>query len=156
MTQPQFYTLEIRYVNRAPEVRRIDARRVVIGRDGGDIVLGDGQASAAHAEIEFENGQLVVRDLGSTNGTWLGERNLPQFALSPGQVFRCGHTHFRLLEIVGGQPLTAGRTIMAEVGPLPMMPSPPTAPPPAAAASAPAPAVAAPPAKPNTGVVIAA
>jgi pSer/pThr/pTyr-binding forkhead associated (FHA) protein len=88
VTPPQSDTLEVRYVDRAAEVRRFDARRVVIGRDGGDIVLGDPQTSAAHAEIEFENGQLVVRDLGSSNGTWLGQRQLPQYSLSPGQIFR--------------------------------------------------------------------
>jgi S1-C subfamily serine protease len=123
------YTLEIHYVNQAPQTRRFEARRVVIGRDGGDIVLGDSQASAAHAEIEFENGQIVVRDLGSTNGTWLGQRQLPQFALSPGQVFRCGHTHIRLLEIVGGQQLVAGRTVMADAGSLPPLTAPGQQPP---------------------------
>lgn len=138
------YTLEIRYVDRPPEVRRIDARRVVIGRDGGDIVLRDAQASAAHAEIEFENGQVVVRDLGSSNGTWLGQRQLGQFSLSPGQVFRCGHTQIRLLEIVGGQQLIAGRTMIAE-GPAPSMPPP--APPPAISSTASA---------PSTGVLVAA
>src|SRR5262249_34684997 len=123
------YTLEIRYVHRTPEIRRIEANRVVIGRDGGDIVLGDAQASAAHAEIEFENGQIVVRDLGSSNGTWLGSRQLPQFALSPGQVFRCGHTAIRLLEIVGGQQLIAGRTMIAD-GSVPIPQMPPSPPPP--------------------------
>jgi S1-C subfamily serine protease len=163
VTPPHSYTLEVRYVHRAPEVRKFDARRVVIGRDGGDIVLGDPQASAAHAEIEFENGQLVVRDLGSSNGTWLGERQLPQFSLSPGQVFRCGHTQIRLLEIVGGQQLVAGRTMMSEAGPLvfqappaqpvsgPAQPSPSSQSGPAVASAASKPAAA-----PSTGVIVAA
>jgi hypothetical protein len=30
-----------------------------------------------HAEIEFHQGQLVVRDLGSSNGTWRGRETLP-------------------------------------------------------------------------------
>jgi hypothetical protein len=165
VTPPQSYSLEIRYVHRAPEVRKFDARRVVIGRDGGDVVLGDPQASAAHAEIEFENGQLVVRDLGSSNGTWIGDRQLPQFSLSPGQVFRCGHTQIRLLEIVGGQQLIAGRTMISEAGPLTFQP-PPAQPGPGAAQSGPtlpsppSPAVASaaskPAAAPNTGIIVAA
>jgi S1-C subfamily serine protease len=152
------YTLEIRYVHRAPEVRRIEAGRVVIGRDGGDIVLGDPQASAAHAELEFENGQLIVRDLGSSNGTWIGDRQLPQFALSPGQVFRCGHTQIRLLEIVGGQQLIAGRTMISEAGPImPIQAPPPPSPQPAAsAAMPPATGVASAASKPNTGLILAA
>jgi S1-C subfamily serine protease len=163
VTAPHSYTLEIRYVHRAPEVRKIDARRVVIGRDGGDIVLGDPQASAAHAEIEFENGQLVVRDLGSSNGTWLGDRQLPQFSLSPGQVFRCGHTQIRLLEIIGGQQLIAGRTMMSETAP-PRAASAPNQVGPIMPMQAPPPAVVAPPAavtpagkptSPDTGLIVA-
>lgn len=156
---PHSYTLEVRYVHRAPEVRRFDARRVVIGRDGGDIVLGDPQASAAHAEIEFENGQLVVRDLGSSNGTWLGQRQLPQFSLSPGQIFRCGHTQIRLLEIVGGQQLIAGRTMISEAGPVVPFQPPPAQPGPASPRQ-PIPATASSPSKPagspSTGVIVAA
>lgn len=159
MTSPHSYTLEIHYVHGAPEVRRFDARRVVIGRDGGDVVLGDPQASAAHAEIEFENGQLVVRDLGSSNGTWLGQRQLPQFSLSPGQVFRCGHTQIRLLEIIGGQQLVAGRTMIVDAGPA-MQFQAPTAPPshplPTQLPTKPASATSKPASQPNTGVIVAA
>ena len=39
-----------------------------LGREG-DIVLIDGQISRRHAQITYDNGELVLEDLGSTNGT---------------------------------------------------------------------------------------
>jgi hypothetical protein len=46
--------------------------RVVIGRDSScDLVVTDPSVSRRHAEIALEAGQLVVRDLGSSNGTWV-------------------------------------------------------------------------------------
>ena len=76
------YILEINYVGRPAATQSFSAARIVVGRDAGEIVLADTEASATHAELEFQNGQLVVRDLGSSNGTWKDGRNLPQFAMS--------------------------------------------------------------------------
>jgi pSer/pThr/pTyr-binding forkhead associated (FHA) protein len=92
--------------------------RIVIGRDGGNIITGDPQASAMHAEIEFANGQMVVRDLGSSNGTWKGNQALPQFAVSAGQEFRCGNTIFKVTHIVGGQQMQGGGTVMGDANTL--------------------------------------
>ena len=63
---------------------------MVIGRESGDIILGDKESSAMHAELEFTQGRVIVRDLGSRNGTLKDGQRLPQFALFPGQAFRCG------------------------------------------------------------------
>ena len=114
MNQQPYYVLEIRYSDRPAETLSLNAPRVVIGRDGGDIVTRDGQASAMHAEIEFNNGQLVVRDLGSSNGTWKGGQALPQFAVSAGQEFRCGNTIFKVTHVIGGQQLQGGGTVMGD------------------------------------------
>jgi S1-C subfamily serine protease len=114
MNQQPYYVLEIRYSDRPAETLSLNAPRVVIGRDGGDIVTRDAQASAMHAEIEFSNGQLVVRDLGSSNGTWKGGQALPQFAVSAGQEFRCGNTIFKVTHVIGGQQLQGGGTVMGD------------------------------------------
>ena len=121
MSAQPYYVLEIQYVGRPPEQRTIVAPRTTIGRDGGDIVTGDPQASAMHAELEFQNGQLVVRDLGSSNGTWRGQQTLPQFALFEGQEFRCGGTVFRVLTIVGSQVQRAGGTVMGDAATLALL-----------------------------------
>jgi S1-C subfamily serine protease len=111
-----WYVLEIHYVGgRPPEQRTIVAQRTVIGRDTGvDIAIADPKSSATHAEIEFEDGQLVVRDLGSKNGTWKADRALPQFAVSEGESFRCADTVFRVLQVVGGKAAKAGGTVMGD------------------------------------------
>jgi S1-C subfamily serine protease len=153
MTQQPYYVLEIRYPDRPAQTLSLANPRVVIGRDGGDIVTHDAQASAMHAEIEFSNGQIVVRDLGSSNGTWKGTQALPQFAVSAGQEFRCGNTVFKITHIVGGQQLQGGGTVMGDAAMLDELKRQ-RAGLAAAAAGVPA-AAAAPPAKsgPNVGLI---
>ena len=114
--QPQqsYYVLQIHFVGRPPATQTFSAHRVVIGRDGGDIVLHDTEASATHAELEFQDGQLVVRDLGSSNGTWKDGRQLPQFALSQGDSFTCGKTVMTVVQIAGFKHQASGGTVMGD------------------------------------------
>ena len=84
---------------------------MVIGRESGDIILGDPETSALHAELEFTQGRVIVRDLGSRNGTLKDGKRLPQFALFAGQGFKCGATELVLLGIEGaGQTPSPGGT----------------------------------------------
>ncbi|MEM6291481.1 MAG: thioredoxin domain-containing protein [Myxococcota bacterium] len=83
----------------------------IIGRESGDIVLNDPEASALHAEIDSTAGHVIVRDLGSSNGTWRDGDRLPQFALYEGQSFYCGNTELKLVSIDGdGAGLKPGQT----------------------------------------------
>ncbi|MCX4246972.1 DsbA family protein [Paraliomyxa miuraensis] len=83
--------------------------RTMVGRESGDILLHDPEASALHAEIEFTKGAVIIRDLGSRNGTWREGQRLPQFALYRGQSFRCGTTDITLVEIEAeGAPVAGG------------------------------------------------
>ncbi len=51
----------------------IDVDPVVVGRDeGAQIVLADQEVSAIHCELRAVNEGILVRDLGSTNGTFVG------------------------------------------------------------------------------------
>ena len=50
---------------------------LTIGRDRGcDLVLSDGQASRRHARLESQNGIVFLRDLDSSNGTFLNGKPL--------------------------------------------------------------------------------
>jgi pSer/pThr/pTyr-binding forkhead associated (FHA) protein/S1-C subfamily serine protease len=83
-------------------------RPVTIGRDpGNDVALPkDASASATHARIEMRGGQVVLTDLGSSNGTWVnGVRITTPVYLTHGDKFRIGDTIFRLRE--GEKPLPA-------------------------------------------------
>lgn len=65
----------------------------VLGRaEDTDIVIDDDGISRVHAMIMIEDGRWVVRDLGSTNGTFVGERRVGETPLMihPGDRIRCG------------------------------------------------------------------
>lgn len=69
---------------------------LTIGRsDRNDIVVRDPKASRRHAEITVENGQIVVRDLESLNGTKVnGELIAGEYPLREGDVVAVGDTPF--------------------------------------------------------------
>jgi pSer/pThr/pTyr-binding forkhead associated (FHA) protein len=83
-------------------------RSIKIGRDANnDVSLPkDTSASQAHAKLEMLKGQVVLTDLGSSNGTWVnGIRITTPVYLTHGDKFRIGDTVFRLRE--GEKPLQA-------------------------------------------------
>jgi pSer/pThr/pTyr-binding forkhead associated (FHA) protein len=67
---------------------------IVLGRERGDILFPeDGYVSGTHARISLNDGQVILQDLGSSNGTFLRlrhERNVPNgsFILMGQQLFR--------------------------------------------------------------------
>jgi len=64
-----------------------------VGRQSDPITLSDGTASRQHASLTPENGNWVLSDLGSANGTFLnGERLLKPTELHRGDQIRCGST----------------------------------------------------------------
>jgi pSer/pThr/pTyr-binding forkhead associated (FHA) protein len=69
----------------------LDRDAVTIGRDGGaDVVLAFPEASRRHARIERRRDQFVLRDLGSTNGSWLAGRRLDEHVLRDGDTVCIG------------------------------------------------------------------
>jgi hypothetical protein len=67
--------------------------RVIIGRLGeSDIVLADPGVSRRHAEVRREDGEFVVADLGSTNGTMVNEATIGERALEEGDRITVGKT----------------------------------------------------------------
>jgi pSer/pThr/pTyr-binding forkhead associated (FHA) protein len=71
---------------------------VLIGRaNDSTLVLTDDYASTRHARISMQEGMWVVEDLGSTNGTYLGQRKLDGPAqLEVGVPLRIGKTVLEL------------------------------------------------------------
>lgn len=74
---------------------QIIVRRTPIGRErvGGGIVLRDPNASRRHAELVFEGGVWVIRDLGSTNGTLVDDMDVQEAMLTDGDVITIGLTN---------------------------------------------------------------
>lgn len=52
--------------------------------------IADDSVSSSHAEITFENGNFTVRDLGSTNGTFLNDEPIESSVLTSGDTLRFG------------------------------------------------------------------
>ncbi|HEY6487242.1 MAG TPA: FhaA domain-containing protein [Candidatus Cybelea sp.] len=67
-----------------------------VGRgDESEIVLLDPSVSRAHAIVEFDAGEPVVRDLDSTNGTFVNGRRVRVESLQDGDELRFGNTRMR-------------------------------------------------------------
>jgi predicted Zn finger-like uncharacterized protein len=72
------------------QIFQITKTRTVIGRSGTDINLEDPESSRQHAALEIVGDIAVLRDLGSTNGTWIELDRIEQHQLSNQQEFRIG------------------------------------------------------------------
>jgi hypothetical protein len=76
---------------------QLDAQnpKIIVGRDeySATMVVPDPSVSRQHCEIYLEDGQPKIRDLGSSNGTWINGQPVGQqpVALAPGQQVFIGH-----------------------------------------------------------------
>jgi hypothetical protein len=65
----------------------------VIGRgDQANLRLPDVGISRRHARLDFDGGQVVLTDLGSTNGTSVNGQRVSAVALNPGDMIQLGTT----------------------------------------------------------------
>jgi adenylate cyclase len=78
----------------------------VIGRKGADLDLRDASVSRRHCEISAADEKWIVRDLGSSNGTFLNGKRVETHALAEGDRLTLGRTEivFRTGPLL---PLTA-------------------------------------------------
>ncbi|MBL8727940.1 MAG: FHA domain-containing protein [Planctomycetes bacterium] len=114
MTKPSF-VLRIRREKQAPADHEFDQGHLVVGRETGDIAMHDSGASARHAEIDFVDGKVVLRDAGSTNGTWIGSRRVTEERMTPGVQFKIGNGSIELLQVKG--PVDANGSTRSMVAP---------------------------------------
>jgi Protein of unknown function (DUF3662)/FHA domain len=91
--RPQHAGVAVRasLVNAKGESFRLDRPITSVGRAlENDIVIPDARVSRFHAELRREDGSFVLRDLGSTNGTWVGEDSIDQIRLRDGETISLG------------------------------------------------------------------
>lgn len=78
--QPVLLTKDVTAIGRAP---------------GNDVMIPDGAVSSRHATIEHRNGEFVLTDIGSSNGTLVnGRRIAAPWILQPGDEIQFGDTTF--------------------------------------------------------------
>lgn len=91
---------------------------IVIGREeqSVNLVTPDPSVSRRHCEVFLQDGNAFIRDMGSSNGTWVNGNAVSQqpVALVPGQQIFVGHVPL-LVEWQGGQQ--QGATMMGALPP---------------------------------------
>lgn len=77
----------------------IGAGTTSVGRKGTDITIPDAAVSRRHAELVLEGSQLIVRDLGSLNGTFINDEQIQgETGVRSGDRVRFGHVTLSLME----------------------------------------------------------
>jgi hypothetical protein len=85
---------------RAPSLldpSQLASGRIVIGRSRTcELVVHDDTVSRRHAALELHEGAWRLRDLGSSNGTWVNGRRAADVEVWPGDELQLGAARFRL------------------------------------------------------------
>jgi phage FluMu protein Com len=71
--------------------------RFLIGRANSDVVINDAMVSRVHCALEVSAESVELRDLESTNGTFVEEKAIQTASLSDGSTFRIGSHVFQLI-----------------------------------------------------------
>jgi len=83
----------------------LNIERTTVGRvEDNTLQIADGSVSSHHAEIVLRGTEILIRDLGSTNGTFINNEKITESVLKPGQTLRFGQVE---LKIDDGRPVSA-------------------------------------------------
>ena len=74
----------------------VTKRKITIGRASGDLVLNDSALSKEHALILFDGGHFLVRDLQSTNGTYLNGGQVYESYINKNDEITVGNSVIRI------------------------------------------------------------
>ncbi len=81
----------------AGTVHELKGDRTTIGRlEDNTFQIAESSVSGHHCEIAVEGAEIRIRDLNSTNGTFINNQPVKEAVLKPGQVFRLGQIELRL------------------------------------------------------------
>jgi pSer/pThr/pTyr-binding forkhead associated (FHA) protein len=84
-------------VNGRRQTWPLSGKQVRIGRGlDNEVVLDDASVSRHHAEITREDGALEVRDMGSTNGTWVNAGRVDVAPVEAGDQIAFGAVHLEV------------------------------------------------------------
>lgn len=77
----------------------IEATQVLVGRTKAQVVLDDERCSRAHCLfVEGGQGELHLRDLDSSNGTFFRDKKINETEVKVGDVIRIGRTNLQVVE----------------------------------------------------------
>lgn len=91
----------------AGRAHELHADRTTIGRvDDNTFQISDPSVSSHHCEILLRGSEIFIRDLNSTNGTFINDARISESVLTPGQKLRLGQIELKLE--VEGAPAAPG------------------------------------------------
>jgi predicted component of type VI protein secretion system len=103
----------------------LNVERTTVGRvEENTFQITDGSVSSRHAEIILRGTDIVIKDLGSTNGTFINGEKITEAPLKPGQILRFGQIELKIDD---------GKPVSAQQAPAQATPAPAAAPAPAPA-----------------------
>lgn len=83
----------------------LKSERTTIGRLEDNLFpIAESSVSGHHCEVLLSGDEIVVKDLNSTNGTFINGKQISQEKLKPGQVLRLGQIEMRLENGASGAP----------------------------------------------------
>jgi predicted component of type VI protein secretion system len=93
--------------------------KTTIGRvEDNTFQIAEASVSSHHCEILLRGTDVIVKDLNSTNGTFISGEKVSETVLKPGQILRLGQIEMRL-ETAGGPPSPAAPGAAAAPAPAP-------------------------------------
>jgi DNA-binding NtrC family response regulator len=98
-------------IARTPDGKEIaiDVDPLVVGRDeGAQIRLADPEVSALHCELRAVNEGVLVKDLGSTNGTFVGSVRIREGVITTAAEVLVGSTRITIEPTTGKQRVDVG------------------------------------------------
>jgi pSer/pThr/pTyr-binding forkhead associated (FHA) protein len=82
-------------------------REIIVGRSSElDMVLVEDMVSRKHAKISAAGDQIVIQDLGSTNGTFVNGEKIKKVRLKEGDRILIGTSIIKLIAVEGGAQLS--------------------------------------------------
>ena len=85
----------------------LKAEKTTVGRvDDNVFQVPDQSVSSHHCEIILRGKEVVVKDLNSTNGSYINGKQVTEAVLQPGQILRLGQVELKL-EAEGATPAAA-------------------------------------------------
>ena len=105
--------------------RSVDlGERTTIGRvEDNTFQIAEPSVSSRHCEILLQGSEVLVKDLGSTNGTFINGEKITERVLKPGQTLRLGNVELKL--DAPGAPGAPASTPAPASGAAPATPPPP-------------------------------
>ena len=91
------YALLVVSGKEAGKVLDIEKTVVTIGRSGCDLVVDDPELSRHHARVEIQGAAVTLKDLDSTNGTFMDDERIREVSIDNRSKFRVGSHEIALV-----------------------------------------------------------